>query len=236
MRMMTFVAVLAALMLALVACGDDAADAPDDQEQDATTPDAGDDGGAELGDDVAAIVNGETIADGAVRDQVEAFASNPQIATALEGPEGEQTLGLLRAQVVTTMIINQVAIEGADELGVPVTDDDIATARTRLEEETGGAENLVQALEAEGMTEDQLTTQLRALAALRNIQGALGEETESSEADAETRAQEFVAERLQGAEVVVNDEYGVWDPQTGQVTPPGGVPVPSAAPQPAPES
>lgn len=224
-------AVLALLMLALGGCGEDAGNAPTDDgpdEADVTQPD--EDRGAELDDDVAAVVNGDEINAAKVMEQVEALAGNPQIAEALAGSESEQTLGILRAQVVSSMIINRVAIAGAEELGVPVTDEDVATARAELEEETGGAEGLQEALEQEGMSEDQLAVQLRALAALRNIEQALAEEGEDTDADPETRAQEFVSDRLLAAEVVVNDDYGTWDPQSGQVAPVGGVPAPAPAP------
>lgn len=228
MRMVKFVALLAALALVLAACGDDTADdangAPSDGDDgEAVTAPDDDHPGAELDDDVAAVVDDEEISRDDVDQQVEAFSANPQVAEALEGPEGEQTLGLLRAQVISTIVINKLAIEGAEELDNPVTDDDIAGARSELEDETGGAENLETALEQEGMSEEQLTVQLRALAALRNIEAALAEEADD-DADPETLAQEYIQDRLRTADVVVNDDIGTWDAQTGQVTPPGGLP------------
>ncbi|MEX2618700.1 MAG: SurA N-terminal domain-containing protein [Egibacteraceae bacterium] len=261
MRMAKYVAVLAALALAVAACGDDAADdtTPAGDDDEVSAPE--DDGpAAGLDDDVAAVVNDDEISLDDVEQQVESFANNPQVAEALEGPEGEQTLELLRAQVVSTMIINKLAIAAAEDLDNPVTDEDIAAARGELEDETGGAENLATALEAEGMSEDQLTVQLRALAALRNIETALAEGGDADEDDAEegeegdaeegeegdaeegddpeTLAQRFIQERLQSADVVINDDIGTWDAQTGQVTPPGGLPQQQPQPQqqsPAPE-
>lgn len=250
MRLLKFAAVFATLLLTLAACGDDAADDTDgDATEDVSdgedpTGDLGaaDDGrGAELDDEVAAIVNGEEVSSTDVEAQVEAFAANPQIAEALQGGEGDAALGVLRAQVVSTMIINHVAVASAEELGVPIGEEDIAAARAELEEETGGSEALAAAMEAEGMSEAQLTAQLRALAALRNIEQALAEEGDGSqdgetgENGVEVRAQQFVSERLLEADVVVNDDYGTWDPQTGQVAPPGGMPqMPQE--QPPPES
>ena len=242
MRFVKYIAVLAVLVLAMAACGDDTADdsdgdvpADDVSESDEDTP-ADDSRGGELDDDVAAVVDGEEISTDVVEQQVESLAGNPQIAQALEGADGEQTLGMLRAQVVSTMVINSVAIDGAEELDAPVTDEDVAQARSELEEETGGPEGLQEALEQEGMSEDQLRAQLRALAALRNIETALAEEDTGEDSDPETRAQEFINERLLAADVVVNDDYGSWDPQTGQVAPAGGVPEALQQPAPAPES
>lgn len=239
MRTATLAALLAALALVAAACGNGNGEGEDTTEPsdngEATAPE--DDRSAELDDDVAAVVNGEEILADDVDGQVDAFAENPQIAEQLEGEDGDQTRDLLRSQVLTTAIVTLVAIEGAEELDRPVTDEDVAAARDELQEETGGAEAFEAALEQEGLSEEQLAVQLRGLAALRNIQGALDEEADESEEESEEaevegapspseqRAQQFVTERLAAADVVVNDDYGMWDPQTGNVSPPGGVPA-----------
>lgn len=238
MRLVKYVALLAALVLAVAACGDDAADdgAGLDDPGDVSAP--GDDAagaGADLGDDVAAVVGGHEITTADIQEQVESFAGSPQLAEVLEGPEGEEMLGLLTAEVIQTAIFNHLAVGAAEELDAPVTDEDLDQARAELEEETGGPENLAAALEQQGMTDDQLRTQLRALAALRNIEGALGEENGVDEAEAEVLAQQYLTERVQSTEVVVNDDFGTWDAETGQVVPPGGLPQQPQQPVPAPQ-
>lgn len=240
-------ALLAALAVLVAGCGngdDNGADTsaePPDSEDVSTSQD---DRGAELSDDVAAVVNGQDIPAANVDEQIEAFSDNPQIAEQLEGEQGEQTRMLLRAQILSSAIVTQVAVESAEELGQPVTDDDVAQARSELEEQTGGAEELETALEEEGLTDSQLDLQLQALAALRNIEQALEEEGgedaggeqapggEGAPSASEQRAQQFVGEQLAAADVVVNDDYGSWDAQSGQVTPPGGA---MQAPAPVPE-
>lgn len=235
MRMVKFAAVAAALALLLAACGNGGngeAD-PDASPQDEDVSQSEDGPGAELADDVAAVVNGEEIAAADVDAQVEAFASNPEIAAALDGDSGEQAQGMLRAQVLSTAIVNVIALATAEELGVPVTDDDVAAARAQLEDEAGGADALAQTLDDEGISSEQVDTQLQALAALRNIERAVAEDAEGGEdaqenpdapSAGEVAAQQLLAEELASAEVVVNDDYGSWDPQVGQVVPPGGVP------------
>lgn len=236
MRMVKFAAVAAALALLLAACGNggNGEVEPDASPQDEDVSQSDDGPGAELADDVAAVVNGEEIAAADVDAQVEAFTSNPEIAAALDGDNGEQAQGMLRAQVLSTAIVNVIALATAEELGVPVTDDDVAAARAQLEEEAGGADALAQTLVDEGISSEQVDTQLQALAALRNIEGAVAEDAEGGGDDAqenpdapsagEVAAQQLLAEELASAEVVVNDDYGSWDPQVGQVVPPGGVP------------
>lgn len=261
MRHVKLLALLAALTVLMAACGNDSEDVPEDEgEPEITTPveeDVQDDRGAELDDDVAAVVNDEEIPASIVEEQVEIFSTNPELAEALAGEDAEVTRAVMHGQILTTLIVRTVALQAADDLGVPVTDEDVEEARAEVEAEAGGAEGLQEELAQGGMSERQLDVELRGIAALRNIQEALAEEEDAADdagaedgaedpeapddaADpAELRAQQHVRERLLAADVVVNDDYGTWDPQSGQVTPkdvPQAAPESEPAPEPAPES
>lgn len=252
MRMKTTVAMLAALVLVVAACGaepdsdtasDPAAGSAEDGGPDPNDGSVlpGDEPGEVADEGVAAVVNGQEISAEEVDQQVQAFSATPDVAEALEGPDGEQTLAALRAQVVSNLIINRLAVEGAEALGAPVTEDDVTEARSELEEETGGAEALQAALDAEGMSEEQLVAQLRALAALRNIEVALAEDAgdtagdpadDAADDEAGTAAQRFISDLVRQAQVVVATDYGSWDPQTGQVAPAGAFPQEGLQPAP----
>lgn len=247
-RAMRAVALSAAAVLFVAACGDDdggQTGAPPSAEdvEDSAEDEAADDGsGDTLEDDVAAVVDDEEIEAAGIDAQVEALAENPQFAGQLEGEQGEQNLAMLRAEILTTTIHTRVAIEAAAELDQPVTDEDAAEARVELEDQVGGAEELSAAIEQQGLTESQVDDHLRGLAALSNIETALDEESGddgSAEQDAagedaapgdqdlspsERAAQQFLGERLSEADVVVNADYGSWDPQASRVVPPGGAP------------
>lgn len=250
MRLLKLAALLAALMLFVGACGNNGEDADAeaevDDDEDVTAVE--DDRGAELDDDVAAVVNGEEIPASMVQEQVETFSANPDIAAALEGDDAELTMAVMQAQILTTLIINAVALEAAEDLGVPVTDEDVERIHAELEDETGGPDELQDVMERDGMSEQQLASRLEARAAMRNIQEALAEDADADEEAAEDpeeaaedpageddadpdelRAQQHIAERLLAADVVVNDDYGEWDPERGQVIPAG---LPDASPTP----
>lgn len=273
MRLSKLAALLAALMLFVGACGDNGEDVDQEADQDDEDVTAvEDDRGAELDDDVAAVVNGEEIPASMVQEQVETFSADPDIAEALEGDDAELTMAVMQAQILTALIIDVVALEAAEELGVPVTDEDVARARAELEDETGGPDELQDVMERDGMSEQQLADRLEARAAMRNIQEALAEDADADEdatAEPETtedpemaedpaaddpdapgddaapreteqtdpptadpdelRAQQHIAERLLAADVVVNDDYGEWDSERGQVVPAG---MPEASPTP----
>lgn len=254
MRPVKLLALLTALMLVLAACGNDSEDVSEEEDDtDVTAPaedeEEVDERGAELDDDVAALVNDEEIPASAVEEQVETLSANPELAEALEGEDAELTMGVLQAQILTTLIVREVALAAAEDLDVPVTDEDIEEARAEVEAEAGGAEGLADELEQGGMSEEQLAVELRGIAAIRNIQEALAEEDDAEEEGdaedpeapegapdpAELRAQQHVRERLLAADVVVNDDYGTWDAENGQVLPPGGLPQAPQAPQPPPD-
>lgn len=241
MRFRTLSALLCALTLALAACsgdtdGGDGTEPPVDSGTDSGDSGAAD---ADLSDDVAAVVNGQEVPAAGVEEQIVAFRNDPRIAEQLAGLDEDETRAVIGAQVVTNAIVTVLAVDAAEGLGVPVTDEDIAEARGQLEEQTGGADQLASAMEAEGMSEEQLENQLRALAALENIEERLNEGDAAGEGAAEEpqpdatgqSAQQFLAEQLAAADIVVNDAYGSWDNASGRVTPPGGMPELSA-PQP----
>lgn len=231
--------VTAALFLA--ACGDD-----DDGDAAGTadTSAASDQGGEDLGDDIAAVVDGEEISASSVESHVDSFAENPQFAEQLEGPDGEAARVQLRAQILSTEIVTRILSNGADDLDNPVTDDDLAAARTDLEDQVGGSDELDAALAQQGLTEGLLQLELTALAAIDNIEEALAEDAgedpatddpatvgepdpEAELSPSEQRAQEFLTDELAAADVTVDEEFGTWSAGTGQVVAPGGAPAPS---------
>lgn len=241
-RFPTFAAVLAAATLLLAACGDDT----DDNAEEPTSESTGDgsESGATLAEGVVAVVDGEEIGAATVEEHVEAFAAIPQFAEQMAGPDGEAARVQLRAQILSTEIVARILANGAEELGDPVTDEDMATARTDLEGQVGGADALTAALDQQGLTESLLDLELTALAAIDNIEGALAEEAgeesggeaaagdeepavEGAPSPSEQRAQEFLQEELSAADVTVDEEYGTWSAETGQVTAPGAAPAPS---------
>lgn len=227
------VLLLCVLVLAVAACNGTGGD------QTGSGPEAGSEGSeqaSQLDADAAATVDGETIPAAEVDARVASVAeSNPDVGEQIESG-GEQVLGQIRASVLSQLIVSRVILDGAEELDALPDDDDIAQARQTLVEETGGEEQLAAAVEQAGLDEEQLQTELRTLAALENIEQRLleeaGEEPADGDADPATPqqdpgqqvVQQWISERLNAIEVVVHPDYGRWEPQIGQVVPPGGAP------------
>jgi hypothetical protein len=216
MRTPKIAAAAAALALLLSACGDD-------DDASSTTSEVVDDGTgdgtATVPDGVAAVVDGVEISVDELDEQVDVFAQSPPIAAQIESA-GDDAMGYLRAQVLSTLIAVEVVTASAEDLGAPVTDDDIADARVELEEQAGGPDELATLLEEQGVTEGQLSVELRGVAAMRNVEEALGD-GDAAAGDASEATQDHLAEQLRSADVAVDADYGRWDAASGQVIPPG---------------
>lgn len=238
MRPRTLALALLAAVTFLAGCGDDAdsEDRSDQEPTDTTSDDGGSGEAGSLDDDVAAMVDGEEISAASIEGHVEDFTTNPQLAEQFEGEDGDAARAQLGAQILGSAIQSSVLVAGAEELDVPVTEEDIEAARAQVEEQAGGPEGLQAAMAQQGLSEDLLQLELRGVAAVQNITDALDEaagddgsaDTTPPEGEegaeltpSEQRVQEHLLELATTAEIQVHPDFGRWDPQTGQVLPPG---------------
>lgn len=132
-------ALLAVLALALSACGN------------VGSPDA------------AATVNDEDIARSTLESRYETIAENPQFAQQLENDEDGALQSQIQAQILTELIEATLIEQGAAERGVEIDQDDIAEQRAALAEQLGGEEQLQQAIEQQGLSDEDIDTLLRDL-------------------------------------------------------------------------
>lgn len=247
MRSLRPLAVAAVAALALTACGDSesgsTADDPTGTETAAGSADAA------LGEGVAATVDGTEIPAALVENRVESAAQTPEVSQLLEGEQAEAVRAQLRASVLSQLIVNELVVSGAEDMGLEVDDEAIARSREELVQSAGGEDAFVEQVEAAGLDESQLAAELESITALRLVREELAD---SEEAEAEATATEgptaqptgptgpdaaleqWLVEQLRTAEIQVDPEIGTWDPSQGAVVPPGGglqAPPTGGAPQ-----
>lgn len=87
--------------------------------------------------------------------------ANPQVAQALEGDESGEVRAGMEAQLLTSRIRSELVAQGAEDLGITVTEEDIAAERETLIEQTGGQEAFEQALAESGLSEEEIDRRLR---------------------------------------------------------------------------
>lgn len=228
---------LAGLLLLVAACGDSAEDLGGDEAL-ATPPgleELGlDDPAADLDDDTAALVGDTTIPRAEVDARLDQAAeADEELAAELDGEQGEQLRSMFRADTLTIMIQTLLILDGADELGVEPSAEGVEQSREQLVDELGGQEAFDEALAQSGMSDEAVEEQLRATAALDAIGEHLVAQGEVDAAEApegledlgeqELAVQQWLAEQILDAEIVVHPEYGRWNAQSGQVQPVGGM-------------
>lgn len=233
MRTRRPLAVLAAAAIALTACGGggDAADDPTTAGQSEA-----DGASAEVGEGVAAVVNGTEIPSDLLAARVETAAQTPEVAQLLEGEQGETLRAQLEASVLSQLVLNRIVLDGAEELGLEVDDDAVAETRDQLVSEAGSDSAFEEQVAAAGLDEDQLAAELEAITAMRLVREELEvtEEVEETPAPAPSPGategsdalQQWLLEQLQAATVTVDPEIGTWSAEQGTVVPAGIPEVP----------
>lgn len=238
-----------ALVLGLIAaaCGGD--DQGQEQEQDQASSDdqqtdqPGLQEPVDLPDGVAAIVDGEELTDETVDRRVEGRL-DALAESDVEGAQDvdpEEAREPLAAQVLTFMISHRVIVDAGQEMGIEITEEDLEEARQTAIDETGSEEQLQAAVDQQGITEQEFDELLELQATIQQVREELGAEEPSAPQTPGATPQpdpleEWLVEQFNEAEVEVDEQYGRWDPSTGQVVPEqpattGGTAPPSPAEQ-----
>lgn len=241
-QLLRLLAAAAALALVLGACsdgqapeeaGDEAGEAAGEADEAAgelETPAEGDfPEPQELDDpDLAATVGGTEIPVETVEQRFEQLSGSPAVTQQLEQEDGEKRL---RAQLLTHEILTIVLVEGAEEEGIEITEADEAETREQIVEEFGGEEELQTFLEESGQSMADLDAQLRGQTALRLLTEQLapeaadaGPDDQQAQMQGQMAVQQWLQERLTSVEIAVNPDFGTWNPQMGQILPPGMTP------------
>lgn len=201
---------------------------------------------ADLPEGVAATVDGTEIEVADLEERLALIREIPQMQEQLEGENAQQVEAQLTSQVLGQLVLQEVVLQGAAEEGVEVGDDRVAQDRAELTEKAGGEDAFAQQLAQSGVPEGQLDEELRASIAFELVTEQLLEEagvetptegtapptesstatdapteggTESAASEATRVQREWLMKLVNDADVVVDESYGAWNPQTGQVVP-----------------
>ena len=119
--------------------------------------------------------------------------------------------------------------EIAKELEIEITNSEIASSRSEIIEQVGGAESLPNALVSASITPADLDGYLRAILISNKLGQALVQ-SGVAEADVQTRVQQLFVAKVNELKIKVNPRYGEWDAVNGQIVAPnaaGDVVTPS---------
>lgn len=132
----------------------------------------------------AATVNGVVVSMADAERRIELSSANEQAAAQLEADETGQARRLLEANALTGLILSELLAQGAEELGISITDEDIKAARAEVVEAIpGGEEGFQEVLAQEGLTEADIEPLLRDRAHQERIEAALAGDAEVTDED-----------------------------------------------------
>ena len=106
--------------------------------------------------------------------------------------------------------------EIAKELEIEITNSEIASSRSEIIEQVGGAESLPNALVSASITPADLDGYLRAILISNKLGQALVQ-SGVAEADVQTRVQQLLVAKVNELKIKVNPRYGKWDAVNGQI-------------------
>jgi parvulin-like peptidyl-prolyl isomerase len=149
---------VAALAVVMVACGGD--------------------GGGAGNANVAATVNGIEIPVSELETRIEQALQNPQVAQQVEGDPAVRTQ--LQTQVLSRMVEMILLDHAAADVGVTVSDQEIQGRLDEIKSQFGSEQEFLTAIQQQGVSPDDLNTQVRALVLGEKIQDAVGRNVEQS--------------------------------------------------------
>jgi parvulin-like peptidyl-prolyl isomerase len=156
---------------------------------------------------VAATVNGEDIPVEAVQRRYDSAKANPQLAAQLDADPAIRAD--VQAQILTGLIRSQLLEQGAAEIGVSVTDADVAQTREDIIEEVGGPDAFEAIVEQSGLSEPEIDEQLREIALRERVEAALGDDIDVTDADVRAyyeQVRDTRYERLRARHILVETE------------------------------
>lgn len=145
---------------------------------------------------VAATVNGTDVPVSAVESRFEQAQAQPQVAEQLENDPGGAYQADLQAQILSQLVVTELLLQWADDIGVEATEADIEAERSELIEQLGGQEAFDEAVSQSGLSEEEITEQLRQRVLQDKIADSVSEDVEVTDAEVEAFYEENAETRF----------------------------------------
>jgi hypothetical protein len=166
----------------------------------------------------AATVEGTTITQGDVADEVDVFlAVTPSAQAAFEGPSPTDRIEDLNRNALAFLIQQELIDRYADANGIAPTADQLRQGLQQTITDAGGRQAVDRQLAKRGLTDANLLEYQRQLATRQAVAASL-----APNGDQEAQAQAFgawVTQAMATASMDVNPRFGALDAQLGQLLP-----------------
>ncbi len=146
--------------------------------------------------EVAATANGTDITIAEVEQRFEQAKKQPQLAQQLESdPEGT-TRKQVQAQILSQLVVGQLLDQWADELNITAGEDEVAEERANLVEQLGGEEAFETAVTESGLSDPEVTEELRKRVLQNKISEQVASDVEVTDEEIATFYEENAATRF----------------------------------------
>ena len=143
---------------------------------------------------VAAKVGDTTIPVTEVEERYAQAKRSPQVGQQLENDSDGSFKAQVQAQIVSSLVLDEIVSQWAEELGVEVTDADVDAEREAIIEQVGGQEAFDEAVEQAGLTPEEVDEQLR----LRALQTKVAEAVAGGDDVSDAEVEAFYEENREG--------------------------------------
>jgi len=163
----------------------------------------------------AVIIDGQRIPISVIQDKVEAVT-----AARAQGGLEQIPPDVLAREQIQRLISHEVVVRAGAQRGITVSDGEIDKTIADLETQFGGEQAFQDQVTAQNIAPGDLRTFVQDFltgdALTKDVSG--GATSEAELAAAQEQINTLLNETAQSLEVRVNPRYGVWDPQTGQIS------------------
>ncbi|MPZ72287.1 MAG: hypothetical protein GEU74_03515 [Nitriliruptorales bacterium] len=130
---------------------------------------------------VAATVNDTEVLVSEVEQRYEQAKTQPQISQQLEQDTTGAAQSQLQAQILTQLVLSELLEQWATELDIEASDAEVAEERDALVEQLGGEEAFETAVDQSGLTDDEITEQIRQRVLQNKIAAEVAKDVEVSD-------------------------------------------------------
>jgi predicted transcriptional regulator with HTH domain len=168
----------------------------------------------------AAVVNGHSITQAALQEEVRELLTDPRLAQQLQGPGGVEQRRQLTREILRYLIDLQVAQDYAMARRIRVSPAEVEGQLGLSIQQVGGRQRFDRLLAARGLTESEVRRNVGQNLLLRKVEESVVRAAPNGQtASAQAIFTAWLRDRIQRGDVRVNPRFGALDPRTAAIEP-----------------
>ena len=170
----------------------------------------------------AAVVDGEEISIDTLQEQLDLVLADPQFASQVRGPEGDEQRKVITRQLLAVLIQQRIIERYARDNGISVDASEVEERLQQAIEQTGGRDRFDQELRSRGLTLADVRRNIERSVLVEKVRQSVSGAAADDGAGADDQNAAFVdwlRRRIASADIEVNPRFGHLDSRTGEILP-----------------